>query len=124
MPHTPVGITIADVLLFVLSWILISIVVYFTSKFFTRDSTLSKAFLATLAALVVYAVLYGISSFFLKGIIPQIIGFIGILWAFKTVFNVGWLGALGIAVLSAVMLIIVDFIVVLLLGVGHSLLHV
>ncbi|EWG06948.1 MAG: hypothetical protein ASUL_07159 [Candidatus Aramenus sulfurataquae] len=119
-----VGLSLEDVFLFLLSWVLISIVVYFASKFFTRDSTLSKAFLATLAALVVFAVLYGISSFFLKGIIPQIIGFIGILWVFKTVFNVGWLGALGIAVLSAVMLIIVEFIVVLLFGVGHSLLHV
>ncbi len=118
-PSTIVG----NILLFVLSWIIISLVIYFTSKFFSRGSTLSKAFLASLAGLVVFLLLDGISSLFLKSPLPQVIGFVGLLWVFKTVFNVGWLGALGIAVLSAVFLVVINFILFL-LGIGLHLLHV
>jgi hypothetical protein len=112
----------------VILWVIVSIPVYIAARAVTSRQTnkagFGEAMIATLGGAIVYAiVLYGV-SFFLSAVIGSdafilalILAVIAWLAVYKGVFDVGWLGALGIAILAAIVLFIMNVILVALFGV-------
>jgi hypothetical protein len=113
----------------VILWVVVSIPVYIAARAVTsrrtEKATFGEAMLATLGGAIVYAiVLYGV-SFFLSAvlgsdtfIIALILAVIAWLAVYKGAFEVGWFGALGIAILAAIVLFIMNLILVVLFGVA------
>ncbi|BCU70939.1 hypothetical protein [Stygiolobus caldivivus] len=107
-------------LTFIIAWVITSIPVWIASKAFSKDSSFGRALLATLMAYIVFSILVFIFTFIGLPLIGVIVGFIGILAVLKSVFDTGWLGALGIAILAVIVYIIIAFILALL---GIAVIH-
>jgi hypothetical protein len=103
----------------VILWIIVSIPAYLAGKVVTVGrSTFGEAMLATLFGPIVYAVTLFVVDFFLGAIIggaayvfALILAFIAWIWVFKASFRTGWLGGLGIAVLTVIVFAILSIIV-------------
>jgi hypothetical protein len=125
----PSGITLTDLLIIIIAlvilWIIVSIPVYIAGKIVTAGkSTFGEAMLATLFGPIVYAiVLVGVD--FLLG---AIIGSGAYIWAFifaliawigvyKSTFRTGWLGAIAIGILAAIIFLILGMIIAALFSV-------
>jgi hypothetical protein len=65
--------------------------------------------IATFVGLFVFFILVAITSPVLATF-SLVIGFIGVLLVFKSIFNVGWGGALGIAFIAALIAFILTFV--------------
>lgn len=113
----------------VILWVIVSIPVYIAARAVTSTRTnkagLGDAMVATLGGAIVYIiVLYGV-SFFLSSLIGSgaftlalILAVVAWLAVYKGAFEVGWLGAIGIAILSAIVLFVMNVILVALFGVA------
>ncbi|QIW24073.1 hypothetical protein EWF20_07900 [Sulfolobus sp. S-194] len=119
--HIHISPIIAEVIFFIISWVIISIPVWLASKLISRHSSFPRAMLAVLAGIIVFAIITAIFSALAVGLgihllfpLGILFGFIGILGIYKAVFETGWLGALGIAILSIIITIIIAFILELL----------
>ncbi|MDG6925416.1 MAG: hypothetical protein JRN09_02565 [Nitrososphaerota archaeon] len=121
------GIFIVLIALIVL-WVVVSIPVYIAARVVTserpRKASFGQAMGATLGGAIVYAIVLVGASFFLSFllgpaavILALLLAVIAWLAVYRSVFGVGWLGALGIAILAAIVLIIINVILVALLGV-------
>ncbi|AWR93532.1 hypothetical protein [Acidianus brierleyi] len=102
----------------IIAWIIISFPIWISAKFFNSSASLGKAMIATIAGLIVFYILSAIFGLILPFPIPQIIGFLGILWVFKNIFNVGWGGAFGIAILAAIIIIIINLVIIVLFNIS------
>ena len=105
-------------------WIAISIPVYGAAKIVTRGrATFGTAMGATLLGPVVYLmVLFG-AGFLLSAaigwtasIFALLLAFLAWLGVYKSMFQTGWLGALAIAILAAVLFLILALVVAFLLA--------
>ncbi|NIM46035.1 MAG: hypothetical protein GTO54_10495 [Nitrososphaeria archaeon] len=109
----------------IILWAIVSIPVYLSAKIVTGGrASFGGAMGATLLGpLVYFIVLFGV-SFFLGSVIggssfvwALILAFLAWVAVFKSVFETGWLGALGIAILAVVIFIILSIMLGLLFGV-------
>lgn len=108
----------------IILWIIVSIPAYLAGKVVTSGrSTFGEAMLATLFGPIVYAVTLIVVDYFLGAIIggeasviALILAFIAWVWVFKASFKTGWLGGLGIAILSVIVFWILSMILGFLFG--------
>jgi len=125
----PSGTTLLDLLIIIIGlvilWIIVSIPAYIAGKVVTAGkSTLGEAMLATLFGPIVYAIVLVGASFFLGAIIGSgayilalILALIAWIGIYKSTFRTGWLGAIAIGILAAIIFIILSIIITALLGV-------
>ncbi|WP_252896781.1 hypothetical protein [Metallosphaera hakonensis] len=86
MPHILIGILIFILSLFI-SWIIASVPVWLSAKLFSSKASLGKALIATFVGLLIFLILDRLISPF-SHLIALLVGFVGILWIFKIVFDV------------------------------------
>ena len=116
------------VMILVLGWIIGSIPIYLVAKHFNRNVSFEKALGATILSETVFPTIIGILYFlsilisiimiynnyilgiltFTLSIIVIIIGFIAVLYIYKTAFNVGW----GVAFVVSILAIIIESILI------------
>ena len=111
IPLLPI-VFFALLVLLLIVWIIVSIPVYISAKIFTGGrATILQSMLATLVGSILYVLMTVIISFFIdSAIISSLISFLFYLWVFKSIFNVGWMQAAGIAILAIVFTIIIQII--------------
>ncbi|MDT7876578.1 MAG: hypothetical protein RXQ80_07235 [Sulfolobaceae archaeon] len=122
MIHLP---SIIEVIIgFLVAWIIASIPVWLASKLFSNESSFPRAMAATLLSIIVFAVIVFIFAFIsaiigipILSLLGIVLGFIGVLAVYKALFDVGWLGALGIAFVAFIISIIISLILAA-LGLG------
>ena len=122
MIHLP---SIIEVIIgFLVAWIIASIPVWLASKLFSNESSFPRAMAATLLSIIVFAVIVFIFVFIsaiigipILSLLGIVLGFIGVLAVYKAIFDVGWLGALGIAFVAFIISIIISLILAA-LGLG------
>jgi hypothetical protein len=120
---------LADVLVtiigLVILWVVISIPAWLAGKAITGGkSTFGDAMVATLVGPIVYFVILVVVDFFLGTligsgayIIALILAFVAWIWVYKSSFGTGWLGGLGIAVLSIIIFAVMSLIFGVLFGI-------
>jgi hypothetical protein len=120
---------IIDLLVFliglVILWIVVSIPAYVAGKAVTGGrATFGSAMGATLGGAIVYAIVWLAVSFFLGAVIGPtawvfalLLAFLAWLAVYRAAFDVGWLSAFAIAILSLVILFIMQLVIVALFGV-------
>ena len=123
------SLTLADVLVtiigLVILWVVISIPAWLAGKAITGGkSTFGDAMVATLVGPIVYFVILVVVDFFLGTligsgayIIALILAFVAWIWVYKSSFGTGWLGGLGIAVLSIIIFAVMSLIFGVLFGI-------
>lgn len=90
-----------------IAWLIASIPVWIGgAKVAGGDASIGKAMLATLASVIVFAIIFAIFSAFSGGV-GLIAGFIGILAVFKAIFNLGWGGAFLTALIAFIIVIVI-----------------
>ncbi|PSN96459.1 hypothetical protein B9Q04_10080 [Candidatus Marsarchaeota G2 archaeon BE_D] len=101
----------------IILWMIVSLPVYFASKVVKAGrSTMGGAMIATLVGPIVYFLVYAVVSFILGAIgvhtlalaVAFLLAFLAWIGVYKAVFNTGWLGAFGIAILAAVVYLILN----------------
>lgn len=102
----------------VVMWIFMGLSLYIASRMTGVSTTFSSAMITGLLAVIAYAIVAGILRLFLPPVIAVLIGFIAALFVIKSRERVGWLHALGIAVLSAIVFAIIVIVLALIFGVG------
>ncbi len=104
----------------VILWVVVSIPVYFGAKVVTKGkSTIGEAMVATLMGPIAFVLIYLIVDYFLGNItgarsaaaLGWVLAIIAWFAVYKGVFQTGWLGAVAIAILSAVIYIALDVLV-------------
>jgi hypothetical protein len=126
----PSGTTLLDLLIIIIGliilWVIVSIPAYVAGKIVTAGrSTFGEAMLATLLGPIVYAIVLVGTSFFLGAIIGNgaaiilalILALLAWIAVYKSMFRTGWLGAIAIGILAAIIFIIISIILTALLGV-------
>ncbi|BAB59377.1 TVG0245034 [Thermoplasma volcanium GSS1] len=106
-------IIIGDLIAFVISvlvtLIIASVPVWVAAKIVAKRSTFGQAVAATLLSLIIFFILLFVFSIFTP-FIGGIFGFIGALWVFRKVYNIGWVDSLAltiIAIFIAIMIYII-----------------
>ena len=110
----------------IIIWVIVSLPVYAAAKAVTSGkATLGEAMVATLGGAIVYVIVLVGVTFFLRGILGNFAGVIAFILAFiawlavyKSSFETSWLGALGIAILAAIIVFIINIVLVALFGVA------
>jgi len=124
-PNLPLESLLGIIVGLVIIWIIVSIPVYIAGKLVKGGkASFGSAMAATLFGPIVYViVLFGV-DFFLLGLIGSsafvwafILAFIAWLGVYKSVFQTGWIGAFGIAVLSVIVFFILNLIIAAILGI-------
>lgn len=109
----PIGIQtvraspIGSIILFVISLIVSTIIIYVVTKLFGEKEGIGRAFLTAIIGTIVYSI-----SYFLFGNswLASIVG--GFVWliALRGLYDIGWLKALGIAVIVWIAATLVGFV--------------
>lgn len=97
---------LTSALIFIISLAISTVIIYIVTRLFGQKKGIGRAFAAAIVGTVVYSLAY----FFLgTGWIAAIIG--GIVWllALRTLYDIGWLRALGIAVIVWIAATVVGF---------------
>lgn len=91
-------------ILFVVGLIISTVIIYVVTKLFKQKEGIGRAFLTALIGTIVYSIMYFI---FGQGWIAGLVG--GFVWllALRALYDIGWLKALGIAVIVWIAAIIV-----------------
>ena len=93
--YTLPGSLLGTVIFFVIGWIISAIIIYFIAKLFEQKEGIGTAFLAALVGAIIYALAY----FFLgSGLLAAVVAGLGWLIALASLYNMGWLRSLGVAV--------------------------
>ncbi|MEM0373857.1 MAG: hypothetical protein QXV69_09845 [Sulfolobaceae archaeon] len=101
------------IILFLISWILVSIPIWFAAKVISpSNATFGRALIASLSGFIIFSIFSALFSTLGLGIIGTIIAFVILLAVYKSIFSTGWLGALGIIVIA----FIITFIIAIILG--------
>jgi len=123
-------LTLSDLIIllgaFIVIWIIASFPAYIAGKMVTAGkATFGEAMGATLGGVVVYALTVVLAGFLLGAVIGPtaiavgaILGFVAFLAVYKSAFHTGWLGAFGIAVVSVLVALVLNFVVGSLFGVS------
>ncbi|MGA2665132.1 MAG: hypothetical protein ABSF83_09330 [Nitrososphaerales archaeon] len=108
----------------VILWVVLSLPVYAAARLVTSGrATFGQAMWATLGGGIVFVVVLAVVSFFLGALIGRTGGAFALLLAFlswlalyRSIFRVGWMGALAIAVLAAIVAFVLAVVLVALTG--------
>ena len=103
------------ILMLFIAWIFASIPVYIAAKIVAgKKASMGKSMLATLIGPVVFTIVMVLSSttlYILLGefssVVAVILAFLAWLASYKTIFDVGWIGALSIAIVSSIIFLII-----------------
>jgi len=118
-----IGLTLAALAFLIIGlivlWIIISIPVYFAGKLIKGGRcSLGNAMVATLFGPLVYFIVFVLSSFLLGVIIGKsahiwaiLLAFLAWLGVYKSSFKVGWVEALGIAVLAIAIFVVIGVLI-------------
>ena len=119
------------IIVLLIGWVIISIPLWLAAKVMTGGkATIGAAMLGTLLGVLVFAFIYFltfvVSSTFVSqataGAVSLFFGFLAFLALYKGLFNVGWIGALAIAILAVIFTAIVAVIIgAILIAFGFSL---
>lgn len=107
-------------------WAIVSLPVYVAAKLVTSGKAgFGQAMGATLGGAIVYVIVLAGVSFFLGALIGHaavafavLLAFVAWLAFYRSVFHVGWLGAIGIAIISIIVIVIMSLILTAILGVS------
>ncbi len=108
------------IIVLIVGWIIISIPLWLAAKAMTGGrATLGAAMLGTLLGIFVFTLIYFltyvVSSTFVSqstaGAVSLLFGFLAFLALYKGLFNVGWIGALAIAILAVIFTAIIAVII-------------
>ncbi len=110
----------------IILWIVASIPAYIAGKIVTSGkASFGDAMAATLGGVLVYAIVLFAVAYFLQplvgasaDVLALILAFVAWLAVYRASFDTGWLGAFGIAVLSLLVLIVLNAILGSLFGVA------
>ncbi len=103
------------ILMLFIAWMFASIPVYIAAKIIVgKKASMGKAMIATLIGPIVFTIVMVLSSItlhlFLGGlasILAVILAFLAWLASYKAIFDVGWIGALSIAIVSSMVFILI-----------------
>lgn len=108
---------------FLILWIVVSIPVYIASKIVSRHSSFGRAMAATLLGPVVSFVVLALVALVAGAVVGAfalplalLLAFLSWLWVYKSLFETGWLGAFGIALLAVIVYAILVGLLALLTG--------
>ncbi len=96
-------------------WVLASIPVYLAAKAFTGGrASLAGAMAATLLGALIYPLVAWIGAILFWAIfgagsqlLGSMVALLALLWVYKSVFKVGWLQALGVALLAVAIMTVI-----------------
>lgn len=122
-PSDPLGILVYIIGLVIL-WVVASIPVYFSGKLIKGGrANFGDAMGATLGGVVVYYIVFYVVAIALGAVIGSsadalgiVLGLLAWLAVFRGSFHTSWLGAVGIAILAWLILLVLDFILVAVFG--------
>lgn len=103
-----VDVTLATVIVFFISLVVSAIIIYVVTKIFGEKEGFGTAVLAAFTGAIIYAATY----YFLRpelGWVASIIGGIAWLIALGFLYSIGWLKALGIAIIVWIIAAVVGF---------------
>jgi hypothetical protein len=89
------GILITAIL-FVIALIISTVIIYLVTKLFGETEKIETALIAAVIGTVIYAIVYFLVG---HGLIAAIVGGIAWLIALRTLYKIGWLKSLAIAVI-------------------------
>jgi len=103
----------ATVVFFIVGLIVSAIIIYVITKLFREKEGIGTALLAALAGAIIYALAY---YFLGQGLLAALIG--GFVWllALGSLYNIGWLKALVVAVIVWIVAAIVGFVLPTVVG--------
>jgi len=117
VPHTgqkiaaPYTLSVADavhgIIGLIVIWVLISLSLYFTSRLTGVRTSFGSAMVTTLLAGLAFFLVDTIFSLIGLHAIGVLLGIIAVLFVIKSRERIGWLHALGISVLTIIILVIV-----------------
>ena len=102
-------LTLSTVILFLISLFVSAIIIYIVTKIFGEKEGFGTALLAAFIGAIIYAVTY----YFLRpelGWLESLIGGLAWLIALRGLYSIGWLKALGIAIIVWIIAAFVSFI--------------
>ncbi|MCX8176232.1 MAG: hypothetical protein N3E48_03240 [Candidatus Bathyarchaeota archaeon] len=100
-----------------MSWVIVSLAVYFAGRVIVGEKAkFTRSLLLTLVGVVIVSLFFIFTVTLLGRTISFMLTMIIWLWLIKSFFNTGWLAALGIAILSIFMFIVVLLILGFILG--------
>ncbi len=121
---------IIAIVVLIIGWVIISIPLWLAAKVWTGgQATMGQAMLGMLLGGIVFALVY-VGTYLLTNIITSssiavivagIVAFLAFLGLYKMLFNVGWLKALGIAILAvifAVVILLIMAVILVAVGIG------
>jgi hypothetical protein len=121
IPTMPTTITDFAILVIgiIMLWVATSIPVYIGGKFVRgKAATFGEAISATLLGTLVYLVIFYMTSIILGTNIGFILAFIAWLAIYRNAFDTGWLNALGIVIVSWLILHAIDLLLISILKVA------
>ncbi|MEM2848763.1 MAG: hypothetical protein QXI36_00630 [Candidatus Bathyarchaeia archaeon] len=103
------------ILMLLIAWIFASIPVYIAARIIVgKKASMGKAMLATLVGPIVFTIAMVLSSITLylflgelSSLLAMMLAFLAWLASYKTIFDVGWIGALSIAIVSSIIFLII-----------------
>ncbi len=116
-PHAgSVADAVLSILGFIVLWVLISLSLYFASRLTGVRTSFGSAMVTSLLAAIAFFLLDIIFSLIGLHAIGVILGIIAVLFVIKSRERIGWLHALGISVLTIIILIVILIVLGFLLG--------
>ena len=103
-----IDVTLASVIVFLISLVVSAIIIYVVTKIFGEKEGFGTAILAAFIGAIIYAVAY----YFLRpelGWVASLLGGIAWLIALGFLYSMGWLKALGIAIVVWIIAAVVSF---------------
>ena len=110
-----IDVTLATVIVFFISLVISAIIIYAVTKIFGEKEGFGTAVLAAFIGAIIYAATY----YFLRpelGWLASLIGGIAWLIALGFLYSIGWLKALGIALIVWIIAAIVSFVLPTVIG--------
>jgi hypothetical protein len=109
---------VLGILGFIVLWVLISLSLYFASRLTGVRTSFGSAMVTSLLAAIAFFLVDMIFSLIGLHAIGVLLGIIAVLFVIKSRERIGWLHALGISVLTIIILVIILAVVGVLLGLG------
>jgi len=109
---------VLSILSFIVLWVLISLSLYFASRLTGVRTSFGSAMVTSLLAAVAFFLVDTIFSLIGLHAIGVLLGIIAVLFVIKSRERIGWLHALGISVLTIIILVIILAVLGVLSGLG------
>jgi len=109
---------VLSILGFIVLWVLISLSLYFASRLTGVRTSFGSAMVTSLLAAIAFFLVDMIFSLVGLHAIGVLLGIIAVLFVIKSRERIGWLHALGISVLTIIILVIVLVVLGVLFGLG------